>query len=114
MEIVKDVYRATAAFPPDERFGLTNQMRRAAVSVPSNLAEGHARFSTSEFQRFILIAMGSVAELETQVILSDELGHLKQGSEQGSTRPSRRTRQDAASPAPLARESQTPAPTPSL
>jgi four helix bundle protein len=77
MVVAKEIYAATAGFPTEERFGLTNQMRRAAVSVPSNLAEGHARISTSEFQRFILIAMGSIAELETQVVLSTDLGHLK-------------------------------------
>jgi four helix bundle protein len=76
MTLVKQVYQVTAAFPADERFGLVNQMRRAAVSVPSNIAEGHARSSTAEFQRFISIAMGSVAELETQVLLSLDLAFL--------------------------------------
>lgn len=76
MSLAKDIYQATAGFPKEERFGLVNQMRRAAVSVPSNLAEGHARLSTGEFRRFISIAMGSVAELETQIMLSADLGYL--------------------------------------
>jgi four helix bundle protein len=77
MLVAKEIYSTTAGFPRGERFGLTDQMRRAAVSVPSNLAEGHARISTSEFQRFIAIAMGSVAELETQALLSTDLGLLE-------------------------------------
>jgi four helix bundle protein len=76
MALAKQIYEITAAFPINERFGLVNQMRRAAVSVPSNIAEGHARSSTADFQRFIKIAMGSVAELETQTLLSQDLGFL--------------------------------------
>lgn len=72
--LVKQVYQLTRAFPTDERFGLVSQMRRAAVSVPSNLAEGHARNTTGEFIQFISHAEGSLAELETQAILSTELG----------------------------------------
>ena len=74
MQLAKRIYQVTQKFPTDERFGLTNQLRRASVSVPSNLAEGHARFGAGEFSRFISIAMGSVAEIETQVLLSTELG----------------------------------------
>jgi len=80
--LAKMLYQATASFPSQERFGLVNQMRRAAVSIPSNIAEGHARASTLEFQRFISIAMGSVAELETQVILSHELEYLADEAQQ--------------------------------
>jgi len=76
MDVARHVYKATAKFPAEERFGLTNQIRRSAVSVPSNLAEGHARASAAEFSRFILISMGSVAELETQILLSGDLGYL--------------------------------------
>jgi four helix bundle protein len=82
MTVAKMVYQATAGFPGEEKFGLVNQMRRAAVSIPSNIAEGHARSSTVEFQRFLSIAMGSVAELETQVILSYELGYLADENQQ--------------------------------
>ena len=76
MRLAKRVYQATQKFPADERLGLTNQLRRASVSVPSNLAEGHARFGPGEFSRFISIAMGSVAEIETQILLSTDLGYL--------------------------------------
>jgi four helix bundle protein len=76
MVVAKVIYQATSAFPSDEKFGLVNQMRRASVSIPSNIAEGHARSSTADFQRFISIAMGSVAELETQIILSTDLSYL--------------------------------------
>jgi four helix bundle protein len=79
MALVKEVYRITRAFPTDERFGLISQMRRAAVSVPSNIAEGQARRSTSEFIQFISQAEGSVAELDTQLILSEELGYCPVG-----------------------------------
>jgi len=76
MRLAKQIYHVTQKFPGDERFGLTNQLRRAAVSVPSNLAEGHARFGAGEFSRFISITMGSVAELETQILLSTDLGYI--------------------------------------
>jgi four helix bundle protein len=76
MRLAKRIYEVTRKFPSDERFGLTNQLRRAAVSVPSNLAEGHARFGAGEFSRFLSITVGSVAELETQILLSRELGYI--------------------------------------
>ena len=81
MVLAKEVYQVTSSFPTDEKFGLTNQMRRAAVSIPSNLAEGHARSGTQEFKHFISIAIGSVAELETQILLSVELGYLNRDRE---------------------------------
>ena len=77
MQLVKSVYRLTKSFPPDERYGLALQMRRAAVSVPSNIAEGQARRGTKEFVHFLALASGSTAELETQLLLSIELGYLK-------------------------------------
>lgn len=77
MELAEHVYRLTEKFPADERFGLVSQMRRAAVSVPSNIAEGQARQSTREFLQFLSHAMGSLAELETQVILSERLGRCE-------------------------------------
>jgi carbamoyl-phosphate synthase large subunit len=74
IELAKAIYQLTARLPAGERYGLISQMHRAAVSVPSNLAEGQARKSTAEFVQFISIAEGSVAELDTQVFLSIELG----------------------------------------
>jgi four helix bundle protein len=74
MALVKRLYQITATFPADERFGLVAQMRRAAVSVPSNIAEGQARHTTGEFVQFVSHAEGSVAELDTQLTLAIELG----------------------------------------
>lgn len=73
MRLVKDVYRVTRNFPREEVYGLTNQLRRAAVSVPSNLAEGHGRLSRKEFRQFIGCARGSLLELETQLELRETL-----------------------------------------
>lgn len=73
MSLVEQIYAVTREMPPEERFGLTSQMRRAAVSMPSNLAEGHARESTKEFVRYIAIARGSLAELESQLELAARL-----------------------------------------
>ena len=78
VEISLEVYRLTKDFPKDELYGLTSQIRRAAVSVPSNIAEGHARKSQKDFARFLNIAKGSLAELETQLIIASELGYLQQ------------------------------------
>ena len=72
--LVKAIYEATAAFPPDERFGLTAQVRRAAVSVPSNVAEGYGRGTRKDYIHFIQTARGSLYEMETQVILADDIG----------------------------------------
>jgi four helix bundle protein len=77
MALTKLVYKLTAKFPSDERFGLNAQMRRAAVSVPSNIAEGQARRGTKEFLQFLSHAEGSLAELETQILLSTELQFAK-------------------------------------
>ena len=71
--LAKVIYRLTLAFPSAETFGLVAQMRRAAVSIPSNIAEGQARHTTGEFIQFISHAEGSVAELDTQLIISTEL-----------------------------------------
>ncbi|UYG06070.1 four helix bundle protein [Halomonas sp. M4R1S46] len=74
MQLVEEVYRLTARFPSSEQFGLTSQMRRAAVSIPSNIAEGAGRGSPAEFLRFLVIARGSLNELETQCQLAQRLG----------------------------------------
>ena len=77
ISLAKDIYRLTQDFPSEEKFGLTAQMRRAAVSIPSNLAEGQARHTSGEFIQFISHAEGSSAELDTQLILAVELGFCK-------------------------------------
>ena len=81
MSLVELVYRVTAAFPRDELFGLTAQLRRAAVSVPSNIAEGAARNSSREFAHFLGITCGSLAEVETQLELGIRLGYLQKAPE---------------------------------
>ena len=73
MSLVEAVYRLTATFPVDERYGLTAQLRRAVVSIPSNIAEGAARSSTGELGHFLGIALGSAAEVETQLELAKRL-----------------------------------------
>src|SRR5438128_4167826 len=78
MELAKLVYEITRPFPAEEKFGLTSQMRRAAVSVPSNIAEGQARNTTGEFVQFLSHAEGSLAELDTQARLSVTLGFCRQ------------------------------------
>ncbi len=77
-ELVVETYKVTRGLPSEELYGLTTQMRRAAVSIPSNISEGHSRRATKDYQRFLNIAAGSCAELETQVEISLELGYLKE------------------------------------
>lgn len=76
IEIVEDVYFFTKGFPSDERYGLTSQMRRSAVSIPSNIAEGFKRFHPKEYKQFLHITLGSAAELETEAIIARKLGYL--------------------------------------
>ena len=83
IELVTDIYTLTQQFPSDERFGLTNQIQRASVSIPSNIAEGAARQSNKEFIQFLYIALGSCAEVETQLIIANNLqyGNIKHATE---------------------------------
>lgn len=78
MDLAESVYQATSDMPADERFGLTSQVRRAAVSVASNIAEGQGRFTDADFNRFLSIAHGSVREVETQLLLANRLGFLSE------------------------------------
>ena len=77
ISLVLEVYRITESFPHAERFGLTSQLRRAAVSVPSNIAEGHARSTRGEYKNSLSSARGAVAEIEVQLMLAKELGHVQ-------------------------------------
>jgi four helix bundle protein len=79
MHLCEDVYRETSKFPPDERFGLTSQLRRATTSIPANIAEGHARSSTKDFLRHLSIAVGSLAEVTTFIELAERLGFINAG-----------------------------------
>ena len=81
MELTYELYKATAKFPETEKYSLSNQMRRCAVSIPSNIAEGAGRYSNKEFARFLHIAMGSIAELETQILISLDLKYIKNKSQ---------------------------------
>src|SRR3954454_24523888 len=76
IQLVKSIYKVSAGFPKEELYGLASQIRRAAVSVPSNIAEGQARRTTGEFRHFLSQAEGSLAEVDTQLILAVELGFV--------------------------------------
>ena len=76
MNLVTQIYKFTKFFPKEEQFGLTNQIRRCAVSIPSNIAEGAGRDSSKDFNRFLSISLGSSFELETQLIISKELEYF--------------------------------------
>jgi four helix bundle protein len=78
MDLVVGVYRITKSFPASELYGLTSQLRRAAVSVPSNIAEGQGRGTPTEFVRFLRIAHGSLREVETQLLIAQRLEYLKE------------------------------------
>ena len=78
MEIVVDVYECTKKFPKEEVYGLVSQMRRAAISIASNIAEGFNRYHNKEYKQFLFIALGSCAELETQIEVCINLGYINQ------------------------------------
>jgi len=81
IELVTTIYKFTAGFPKEETYGLKSQMRRAAVSFPSNIAEGAARNSKTEYVRFMYIALGSLAELETHTVISKNLGYTSDAND---------------------------------
>ncbi|MDB5296543.1 MAG: ribosomal protein [Phycisphaerales bacterium] len=78
MDLVEEVYRATRLFPADEVYGLTSQIRRAAVSIPANVAEGQGRGGAAEFARFLRIAHGSLREVETHALIAERLLYVRQ------------------------------------
>ena len=77
MDLVTEIYRLSRCFPKEELYGLTSQLRRAAVSVPSNIAEGQGRHGKVEFRHFLRLAMGSLMEIETQVLIADRLNYVE-------------------------------------
>lgn len=78
VSLVTEIYKMTENFPKSEIFGLTSQIRRASVSVPSNISEGHSRRSSLDYIQFLKIARGSLAELETQILISKNLGFISE------------------------------------
>src|SRR3989338_9062252 len=76
INLVIDIYKLTSKFPSEEKYGLISQIRRSAVSIPSNIAEGHSRKTSKDFKQFIAIAKGSLSELETQLIISFKLNFI--------------------------------------
>ena len=77
MELTEEIYRLTEHLPKEESYGLTSQMRRAAISVPSNIAEGYSRLSPKEFIRFLTISLGSKSEIQTQILICIRLGYIE-------------------------------------
>ena len=77
MDLVVEAYKFTRNFPKEELYGLTSQIRRSVISIPSNISEGAARNSEKEFIKFLYISLGSSAELETQIMIAERLGYLK-------------------------------------
>ena len=81
IELTTHIYKVTSSFPSDEKFGLTHQIRKASVSIPSNIAEGAGRNGTKEFRHFLSIAAGSCYETETQLIIAQNLKYIKDNAE---------------------------------
>lgn len=82
IDLVEEIYNVTRSFPSEEKFGLTSQMRRCSVSVPSNIAEGFGRVHNKEYRNFLFISIGSCAELSTQLTISARVGYLEKAKEQ--------------------------------
>lgn len=82
IELVKEVYKTTKDFPREELYGITTQMRRASISIPSNIAEGFRRRYSKEHKQFLSIALGSCAELETHIVIAKELGYLSKNKDE--------------------------------
>ncbi len=82
VDLVEKIYAATKSFPNDERYGLTAQIRKAAVSIPSNIAEGFGRFHNSEYKQFLFVSLGSCAEVITQLTIAARLDYLKKDTAQ--------------------------------
>lgn len=80
MDLVEACYRISTSFPRDERFGLLSQIKRAATSIPANIAEGYGRWNVREFARFLAIANGSLRELETHILIAKRLGYVVPGA----------------------------------
>jgi four helix bundle protein len=76
MDLVESIYKVSSSFPREEVYGLTSQIRRASISIPSNIAEGQCRRSTRDFVRFLSVARGSLGEVHTQILLAERLGYL--------------------------------------
>jgi four helix bundle protein len=76
MNLVTEIYKATSAFPREEIYGITSQIRRSSVSIPSNIAEGYGRSSTGDYKRFLHISLGSLYELQTQIEISNRLSYI--------------------------------------
>lgn len=81
MLLVEDIYKITSSFPKEELFGLTSQMKRAAISVPSNIAEGSGRKGSAELMRFLYISLGSLSELDTQLEIAERLSFIKRNDD---------------------------------
>jgi four helix bundle protein len=88
MDLVTEIYRPSRSSPKEELYGLTSQLRRAAVSIPSNIAQGQGRHGTVEFRRFLRMAAGSLMEVETQVLLAARLNYIESDSAQSVLRDS--------------------------
>ncbi len=81
IEVVKDVYKLTEKFPKQEMYGIVSQMRRSAISIPSNVAEGFKRYHNKEYRQFLYVTLGSCAELETQITIAKELKYIQENEE---------------------------------